>query len=86
MDELNRWRQKIETIDQNLIGLLSVRLHTAERIGEWKKGQGKPAHDPVRQKAVKADWRKLAEECHLSPDFAEKVYDLIHEEALRLEQ
>ncbi len=86
MDELQRWRQKIETIDQNLIGLLSVRFDIASRIGDWKKSQGKPALDPERQQEVEKMWKTLSVERHVNPEFAEKMYQLIHEEALRLEK
>jgi chorismate mutase-like protein len=86
MDELQRWREKIETIDQNIMGMLAVRFDIAERIGDWKKSQGKPAHDPIRQQQVKSEWKRQALERGMNPDFAEKMYDLIHEEALRLEQ
>jgi chorismate mutase len=50
--KLNKMRDKINLIDQELLTLLNQRLRTALEIGKIKKEMGKRIYDSVREKEV----------------------------------
>jgi len=50
--KLNKMREKINLIDQELLTLLNQRLRTALEIGKIKKEMGKRIYDPRREKDV----------------------------------
>ena len=51
-DELQKQRNKIDKIDEELINLLLSRIKLADRIGSIKKQFGIPVTDPEREKYV----------------------------------
>jgi chorismate mutase/prephenate dehydratase len=58
LDEL---RKEIDAIDEALVRLLNRRAEKALTIGEDKKKQGSPIHDPDRESEVLSRVRKLSE-------------------------
>jgi len=50
--KLNKMREKINLIDQELLTLLNQRLRTALEIGKIKKEMGERIYNPVREKEV----------------------------------
>ncbi len=50
--KLNKMREKINLIDQELLTLLNQRLRTALEIGKIKKETRERIYDPVREKEV----------------------------------
>jgi len=50
--KLNKMREEINLIDQELLTLLNQRLRTALEIGKIKKEMGERIYDPVREKEV----------------------------------
>ncbi len=51
---LSDWRERIDSIDHQLIDLLNERMHCAQEIGRIKKAAGKPIRDPQRELDVLA--------------------------------
>ena len=50
--ELSDWRKRIDTLNQQLLGLLNDRARCAQAIAELKKIQQIPVYDPVRETQV----------------------------------
>lgn len=50
--DLSEWRQKIDAIDDELLRLLQKRVECALHVGEIKKKNGWPLHDPAREKFI----------------------------------
>ena len=51
-DELAPWRAQIDALDLELLQLLQKRVECALAVGEIKKRQGWPLHDPAREKLI----------------------------------
>ena len=51
-EDLERWRQKIDAVDLELVRLLNERAHYAEEIGEIKVSLGLDAYSPEREEEV----------------------------------
>ena len=51
-DELAPWRAQIDALDRELLQLLQKRVECALAVGEIKKRNGWPLHDPAREKRI----------------------------------
>jgi len=80
---LNWLRAEIDELDEQLWETIASRMDVSRRIGEWKKAQGVAPLQPERFRQIVERVQKTAEEKGLSAPFAEKVWELIHEESLR---
>src|SRR5580700_4463071 len=49
MDEIERWRKRIDEIDEQLLTLLNERAHCAVEIGHLKQKARQPAWQPERE-------------------------------------
>ena len=87
--ELAELRSSIDNIDAALVHLLAERFKCTQKVGRLKATVGLPPADPGREATQIARLRRLAEESHLDPDFAEKFLAFIvaevihHHEAIR---
>ena len=81
--ELKRFRDSIDNLDAALIHLLAERFRLTQQVGAYKAKHNMPPADPAREKEQIARLRKLAEESHLDPDFAEKLLNFIISEVIR---
>lgn len=52
MNELDRYREEIDLIDQELTALFEKRLETVLKVGEYKKKHQLPILDTSREEAV----------------------------------
>ena len=86
MDELLAVRSSIDNIDATLVYLLAERFKATQRVGHLKAVHKLPAADPGREVAQIARLRRLAEEAHLDPAFAEKFLNFIISEVIRHHQ
>lgn len=50
--EIVRLRRAIDEVDDRLLGELDRRAELAQKVAEWKRGQGKPFHAPERERQV----------------------------------
>ncbi len=50
--EIADWRQKIDGLDEQIVGLLSERARAAVAIGEIKQRSGGNIYEPDREQAV----------------------------------
>lgn len=83
MEELLSIRSSIDNIDATLVFLLAERFKATQRVGILKATHKLPAGDPGREAAQIARLRRLAEEAHLDPAFAEKFLNFIISEVIR---
>jgi len=81
-DELLELRQSIDNVDAALIHLLAERFKFTQKVGVLKAATGLPASDPDRERQQIARLRRLAEEAHLDPAFAEKFLNFIVAEVI----
>ena len=81
--ELKRFRDSIDNLDAALIHLLAERFRLTQQVGAYKAKHNMPPADPAREKEQITRLRKLAEESHLDPDFAEKLLNFIISEVIR---
>ncbi|WP_203569121.1 chorismate mutase [Aestuariimicrobium ganziense] len=84
--ELARLRSSIDNMDAALIHLLAERFKVTQRVGELKATEGLAPADPDREAAQIARLRRLAQEAHLDPEFAEKFLNFIVSEVVRHHQ
>lgn len=50
--EINDWRQKIDAVDLELLGLLNMRAQYSVEIARIKKRKRSPVHCPEREKWI----------------------------------
>ena len=83
MAELLSIRSSIDNIDATLVYLLAERFKATQKVGLLKAAHRLPAGDPGRERAQIARLRRLAEDAHLDPAFAEKFLNFIIGEVIR---
>jgi len=50
--EIADWRKKIDSLDEEIVRLLSERAAAAVAIGEIKRGKSAPIYEPDRERMV----------------------------------
>ena len=76
-------RENIDKIDADLIKLIGERMQVAEKIGECKKEKSVTVLQPSRWEEILKSRVDQAAKYNLSPSFMTKIYQYIHEEAVR---
>ncbi len=76
-------REDIDKIDSDLIKLIGERMKVVEKIGEYKKQEKVTVLQPSRWEEILQSRVAEAEKFNLSPGFMTKIYQYIHEEAVR---
>ncbi|GBR46334.1 chorismate mutase [Acetobacter pomorum] len=76
-------RCSIDNIDSALVSMLAERFRCTKAVGALKARYNMPPADPAREAQQIARLRKLAEDAHLDPDFAEKFLNFIIHEVIR---
>jgi chorismate mutase len=77
------YRASIDNIDAALIHMLAERFRCTKAVGVLKATHGLPPADPSREAQQIARLRRLADEAHLDPDFAEKFLNFVVREVIR---
>lgn len=81
--ELLQLRASIDNIDAALIHMLAERFRCTQAVGVLKATHGLPPADPAREAEQITRLRKLANDAHLDPDFAEKFLNFVVTEVIR---
>jgi chorismate mutase len=81
--ELRRLRASIDNLDAALVHLLAERFKCTQAVGHLKAVHELPPADSARENAQITRLRRLAEDAHLDPAFAEKFLNFIIEEVIQ---
>jgi len=84
MDEIDDLRQRIDSIDDELLRLFNERASIAVQIGHIKKSQGLPIYIPGREAQILERVRR-DNPGPLSPEAVARLYQQLMEEAKKLE-
>ena len=84
--KLENLRKQIDAIDKDLLNSLAKRTLTVQKIGKFKKAQGKALRDDKRWQQLLEGILTRAESLNLSKDFINKIYTLIHKYSLDIER
>lgn len=79
--EIEKIREKIDSIDKQLIDLISERLNYSEKIAEYKKKNNLEIEQPKREEELLQEKKILGKEKNLTPEFAEKLFRELIEES-----
>ena len=70
-------REQIDAIDREWIKLLKQRLDVAKQIALVKKNNRMPILDLEREKRMKAEIRRLAQEQQINEHMVEEIFHLV---------
>jgi chorismate mutase len=76
------YRASIDNIDAALIHMLAERFRCTKAVGVLKATHGLPPADPARESQQIERLRRLANDAHLDPDFAEKFLNFVIREVI----
>lgn len=79
---LEKLRQQINHLDDELMQLLSTRMHIAEKIGEYKKNNNITILQTNRWNEILERAFKKGEKLNLSKEFITKYLDAVHMESI----
>jgi chorismate mutase len=83
--EIDAWRRRIDTIDEQLLRLLNSRSACAVEIGRLKRRLGLPVYSPDREAAILE--RVMRDSPGpLEPTAVRRVFERIIDESRRLER
>ncbi|MDO4695775.1 chorismate mutase [Porphyromonas sp.] len=82
-EDIERLRQRIDEIDDEIIRLLGERSAISEEIGHWKATNAKTAFQSKRYEFMMSDRERRAERYGVSPELARDIFDLIHDASLK---
>ena len=85
MDALEKWRQKIDELDRQLVKLLNDRVHCAEEIGQLKMQLGLDAYSPEREEEVMKNVART-NAGPLSAQALRRLFERIIDETRRVER
>lgn len=77
------YRHQIDELDEQLMDCLRRRAHCVRLIAKLKRQSGFSVVQSQRAEAVARHFRELASAHQLRPEFAQRLFDLIHEESCR---
>ena len=83
---IEKLRTEIDKIDEQIIRLLTDRMEKVKKIGEIKNKIGKSKLDITRFNKLLKKRIELAKKYEISKDLIIKIWNLIHDEALRIEE
>jgi len=85
VDNIRNFRDKINYFDNNLVSLLKKRFDIVKKIGKFKKKNNLPLCDRKRQAEVLKIRIKQGKDGGLNEKFVKKLYNLIFNEAIRIQ-
>jgi len=71
---VERYYEKVERIDSQLMAEVAKRMKICEKIGRWKKARGLPIHVPEREAAIIEKAEALATTRKLPPGVATSFF------------
>ena len=74
--QLDDFRKQIDEIDEQIVNLLAKRMQVVEKVGKYKKENNLPPLDKRR-------WQEVIKS---KKGFMKEIWEIIHEEALKIEK
>ena len=84
-NKLDILRKKIDGLDEEIINLLSNRMHTVEEIGNHKKENEITILQADRWQKIINDRNNKAREAGVSEEFIQRILKVIHEESINIQ-
>ncbi len=84
-NKLEMLRNRIDTIDNELLEVLSSRMDIVREIGRFKKESNVTALQINRWSQIMEDRISLGGKLNLSKDFVQMLFQLIHEDSVRMQ-
>ena len=81
--DFNAWREQIQSIDSQVIGLLEQRFDLVAKIGHYKKQNGLPVRDEEREKIL---IQSVIKNTKLDQNFIRDFYQNLFTYAYLIEQ
>ena len=85
-NQLDILRKQIDEIDSSIVNLLAKRMKIVKKVGLLKKQHNIPPLDPARWQQVLTSKMEKVKSLGLDPEMVKKIYNIIHEEALKIEK
>ena len=82
---LERLREQIDALDEELLNILAKRINVVREIGKYKKARSIPPLDEKRWQEVLKSKLSKAHSWNVSETLVESLYNLIHEHSLEIE-
>ena len=86
MADMQRFRQEIDALDEEIIRALARRFEIVREVGAHKARSGVPVMQPDRIKQIKDRCTELGTRYGVRPEFLHRMYDLIIGESCVLEE
>jgi chorismate mutase-like protein len=83
---LIKYRDEIDTIDNELLTLFAKRFIVVKNIGEYKKEKGLPIIDKTREEAKLQSLYEKAKAFAIDEAFIKKIWQTLFEKAYTLEK
>ena len=77
------FREQLDSIDSELLRLLSKRMEIAREIGRIKKEKGLTVFQPFRYKEIMERYSSLSSSNSIDADAAKNLFEAIHSESIR---
>jgi len=84
--QMRRLRQSVDEVDEEVLELLGRRMEVVRAMGELKRPLQVSTLQPTRWQEVLASRTAAAQGKGLSGEFVAQLYQLIHEEAIRVQE
>ena len=81
--DFQAYREQIDEIDRELMGLLSKRMEIAREIGELKREKGMMVFQPLRYNEIMERYVKFCADGKLEVDALREIFEIIHSESIR---
>jgi chorismate mutase len=82
-DELKHLRTIIDSIDEELLGVIAKRMKAIEKIGNYKKQHNVAIFQPDRLAEIIKTRKQFGDNLQLDSDFIEKLLLELHSESIR---
>ncbi len=84
-DDLQHYREQIDSIDQQLLEMLAQRMDVIKKIGNYKKGRNVSILQLRRWENIIKSRTLLGEKAGLDSAFVKDILQLIHKESIRVQ-
>lgn len=86
MNELTKLRNEIDTLDWELIEVISKRFQVVKKVGELKQRHSLDVFHADRWDTIKERNKAMAEENHISEALIAEIFDVIHKHSMALQE